>query len=570
MCGQSGAIGSLSGKEELVALDLMYMNALRGGDSSGLAVLKRNEKKVDTPIKCLGPSYLLEDHKHYNKLIGGSNTMFMSHSRSATIGATTLSNAHPHRFEHIVGTHNGTVPLVEVRDLPDGKDAKSDSWTILNSMDVQGIEATIGNIYYGAWALVWYDSRDKTINFLRNDQRTLYYAFDEDRKNLFWSSEVEMLASAINRRGVKRGADNKCKVFVHDMWYKFKVPEYNKPFEDEIRTKVESKKWANYHSSKTYSGGNNSDDRRPFPLTQNTTGTTGTSFTNSENSSNNNIVPFKKDDKTTSVSAERSESAHIAAIKQMVGKDRFQLIYRNRRVNLYVDTNNLHFHRYWWDASGRRWNHYESEWDSPSAEIKGKDVVDILKRKVNWVGLSEHPPKSEPIEIKDKDTCTEHVRFRSNDLVITKKKDSSDKKPWVEYTWKHDLNGGSGRWIRVEYTYPPGSLPDLQRDIHADHGFKWHGKREKRRVMIKGFNRKELDMEEFNKITSCGCIGCGRTPKWNPGRFGGVKVCFIDDKTFLCEYCVEDRDTYERLKLISGNIKTAVAAINQPTETTVH
>jgi len=55
----------------------------------------------------------------------------------------------------------------------------------------------------GAWALVWWDKGEETLNFLRNKERPLWIAFTKSNDTLFWASELWMLEGVLRRNGVE-------------------------------------------------------------------------------------------------------------------------------------------------------------------------------------------------------------------------------------------------------------------------------------------------------------------------------------------------------------------------------
>lgn len=550
----------------------MYYNTLRGMDSTGLAVLpiaKKAGEVLDMEVlKMPGPMWFLEEHKKYDKMYSWKNRLIMNHNRSATIGPKTAQYAQPYKFENITGTHNGTVSLFQLKDLENSDGAISDSKTIIEAIDLYGIESVIPKIE-GAWALVWYDKRDDTINFLRNDERPLYYTFDEDRKQLYWSSEVEHLGSALNRSGVKRKADDKGQFRSHmlpvNSWHKWKIPEENGVFEEVIRVKVEGKPRPIYdYTSRGYGNSN-------FDYYSNTEWDhKSNSWVNKKDSS---VAPFQgKKDNASSTSTDQNTTsttgnsgtlipADAAARIALLGADKFTLIYRDDETRTYYETNEGKFHRYWWEKHNTCWHHTSTIF--PPAELRGVDVADLLNRGMVRVGHdrwdSVKPPREAPIDDK-----LEIIRFKGTAVVVTKvKPEVVTATPWTSFIW----NKTSKDWNRYKQEVPPNLLPDTQLDL-AGHCFKHTGKREKKVVYYKGYNNKLLTMKEFNEITHKGCVCCDRTPTWTDGRKGGVRVNFVSNEFFLCEYCGEDEKLLNDLKKTAqegSNLKgKSLAIANDP------
>lgn len=197
MCGLVGMAGPLTGKKEQVIKTLLILDALRGIDSTGIAVVGRNfEVKM---AKALGDPYQLLDTPVFNKAMNGVNSLIIGHNRWGTVGGNSRHTVHPFDVGTIVGAHNGTV--TSKWKLKDANSFKTDSEAIFNSMQEVGLRETV-DLLEGAWALVWYDAVYKTINFLRNKERPLYFVTDEEGC-LYWASEKWMLSVALSRHDIK-------------------------------------------------------------------------------------------------------------------------------------------------------------------------------------------------------------------------------------------------------------------------------------------------------------------------------------------------------------------------------
>jgi hypothetical protein len=103
MCGIFGMVlgeGSLSRDKRTVGAALLAAyNEERGNHSWGLAAWRRGEphvvKGMHSPVR--------------GALDMARETAWLGHSRYATVGDKTVDNAHPFRFGHIIGAHNGAV-----------------------------------------------------------------------------------------------------------------------------------------------------------------------------------------------------------------------------------------------------------------------------------------------------------------------------------------------------------------------------------------------------------------------------------------------------------------------------
>ena len=173
---------------------------MRGTDSTGIAVVNA---KFDVKIaKQVGNPYELFDTKSYDKAMLGLNRVLIGHNRWSTVGVSSRANAHPFQFDHITGAHNGT--LKNKGALLDGNSFNVDSQALYNHIAKEGLRSAITKAD-GAWALTWWDSNEKSINFLRNQERPLWMLRSDDGKTLFWASELWMLEGVLDRAGVKYG-----------------------------------------------------------------------------------------------------------------------------------------------------------------------------------------------------------------------------------------------------------------------------------------------------------------------------------------------------------------------------
>lgn len=178
---------------------MLILDSLRGEHSTGVAVVPRAGGHVKM-AKQVGNPFELFDTKAFNSAMAGTQKVMIGHNRYATQGAINKRNAHPFEFETLVGAHNGT--LTNKWQFPDARDFEVDSEALYNSIEVDGVDKSI-KLAKGAWALTWWDKQEETLNFLRNDERTLFFTMTKDEKQIFWASEAWMLYAALGRHGIE-------------------------------------------------------------------------------------------------------------------------------------------------------------------------------------------------------------------------------------------------------------------------------------------------------------------------------------------------------------------------------
>ncbi len=101
MCGIIGYIGSQDPKN--ILLDGLKRLEYRGYDSAGVAILEKGHTEV---FRCEGRIHRLEERLTDHSFTG---SVGIGHTRWATHGAPTETNAHPHQVGAVTLVHNGII-----------------------------------------------------------------------------------------------------------------------------------------------------------------------------------------------------------------------------------------------------------------------------------------------------------------------------------------------------------------------------------------------------------------------------------------------------------------------------
>lgn len=194
MCGIVGIAGGLSYADERIFEALLVADYLRGTDSTGVAAFRKSgEVKV---VKRLGHPFNLIGTKEYAGAVNGPATsVLLGHNRYTTSGASSIQNAHPFNFDHITGVHNGTLSWEShgALDKLAGREYPVDSMSLYAALAKVGIDE-VAKVLEGAFAMVWIDAKEETLNFWRNDERPLWYCFSKTKKILGWASKHPYLS----------------------------------------------------------------------------------------------------------------------------------------------------------------------------------------------------------------------------------------------------------------------------------------------------------------------------------------------------------------------------------------
>lgn len=202
MCGIVGMVASAQNgftySQKKVFTSLLWADTLRGDDSTGVFGVNKHGN-VDYLKTTGGADKLLRstDYAEFDRDIFSDYHMVVGHNRKATKGWATEENAHPFVEGDIVLVHNGTITNQTelTKEL-----CTVDSHAILHSIVEKGYKKTLEEIQ-GAFTLVWYNAKEKTLYAIRNAERPLFIA--NTIGAWYFASEEDMLEWILGREGIQ-------------------------------------------------------------------------------------------------------------------------------------------------------------------------------------------------------------------------------------------------------------------------------------------------------------------------------------------------------------------------------
>lgn len=178
--------------------DMFFLNSLRGTHGAGFFQGTAADEGNPEIHKAAMPGIYFPYTQEVIAAIRKSKDkdFFVGHNRFATHGKKDESdNCHPFNEGDITLVHNGVLqsPYSINQKLFD-----VDSQAAAYSFNARDDWKETINHCEGAYAFVWYDNLNKTLNFYRNEQRPMYF-IKATNGMTFFASEWEMLLLALNR-----------------------------------------------------------------------------------------------------------------------------------------------------------------------------------------------------------------------------------------------------------------------------------------------------------------------------------------------------------------------------------
>jgi len=206
MCGIVGVINKypqrgFNMKDAEVFKTLLLLDTMRGWDSTGVFGIEADgDISIAKDVLTGGEFSKKSEFTEISRLMVQRGFALIGHNRAATRGVVSDKNAHPFWYEDkVVMVHNGTFQ--EDHRKHANVDVDSEALChLLGTHETTEVDIVLNKIA-AAYACVWYDTRDNSLNLIRNEQRPLHFY---DAGNAFYlSSEKSILAYAMARCDVK-------------------------------------------------------------------------------------------------------------------------------------------------------------------------------------------------------------------------------------------------------------------------------------------------------------------------------------------------------------------------------
>lgn len=204
MCGIVGLVtiakNGPSTEELRTFRDMLVFGSVRGFDSTGVFGVQNNGNVDIVKAAMTGAEFVTtHDYTTWSGDMLMRGQFLVGHNRAATRGTVNDKNAHPFwKDDKIILVQNGTFVGGHKHIADTEVDTEAITHLLARESDVEKALQQVD----AAYALVWYNVEEKTLNIIRNTERPLYFAYTSEGSCLF-ASEPNFIMCAAYRNGVK-------------------------------------------------------------------------------------------------------------------------------------------------------------------------------------------------------------------------------------------------------------------------------------------------------------------------------------------------------------------------------
>jgi predicted glutamine amidotransferase len=207
MCGLVGVLykgtNGFCASDRDIFEDMLYMDALRGDDSVGVAAFYNDgsAELVKEALVHVMDFMEEEPYKQVHTNLVSKGKAVIGHNRKATKGKVVEENAHPWLLDNrFLFMHNGTLhSWKHLADTEVDSEALGIHLTKCEG-DKAKLEEALSSVH-GAYACVWIDQLKEKLYILRNKERPLCYGVNSF--GVTFASEPGFVAAACARRSTK-------------------------------------------------------------------------------------------------------------------------------------------------------------------------------------------------------------------------------------------------------------------------------------------------------------------------------------------------------------------------------
>lgn len=230
MCGIFGMLrnNTMGVHSENFIEQALLQGQIRGSDGTGVALINR-DKSCDFYAEAVPASSFVKSEKASKLLSGVGNALgVIGHHRSMTRGKNVDEHCHPFQFGDIVGVHNGSVPDSVLSTIMPKSAHPVDSARIYQAIAAANDPIDVlKELNIGAYALVWYNTTERTVYMARNADRPLHVL--EGENCLLFASELGMLSWLSGRNSCHQEGARLSQLNTHTL-YGFPIEDLSSVF----------------------------------------------------------------------------------------------------------------------------------------------------------------------------------------------------------------------------------------------------------------------------------------------------------------------------------------------------